>query len=58
MLPRVGTRSGISPPLQDGLKCLTHTKLSWSQSIYSKIRHSHEGQLTAVKLEHPLTIIT
>ena len=35
----------------------THTKLSYSWSVYLNIRHSYEGQLTAVKLEHPLTII-
>ena len=28
-----------------------HTKLPYSQSIYSIIRHSNEGRLTAVKLE-------
>ena len=50
------TRSGISPPLQAGLQCLTHTRSR--QSVYSNIRHSNEGQLTVVKLEHPVTIIT
>ena len=48
------TRSD-NPPLQPGLKCLTHSRRQ--QSVYSKIRHSNEVQLTAVKLEHPLTII-
>ena len=37
---------------------LTHTKLPYSQSVYSIIRHSNEGRLTAVKLEHLLTIVT
>ena len=45
-----GTRFGISPPLQAGMKYLT----LYSQSIYSNIRHSYEGQLTALKQEHPL----
>ena len=55
-----GTRSGTSnaPPLQAGLKCLTHTKLPYSQFVYSIIRHSNEGRLIAAKLEHLLTIIT
>ena len=35
----------------------THSKRSYLQSVYLNIRHSYEGQLTAVKLEHPLTII-
>ena len=48
------TRSDI-PPLQPGLKCLTHTRSQ--QSVYKKIRHSNEVQLTAVKPELPLTII-
>ena len=34
-----------------------HTKLSYLQSVYLNICHFYEGQLTAVKLEHPLTII-
>ena len=49
------TRSDI-PPLQPGLKCLTHTRSQ--QSVYKKIHHSNEVQLTAVKPELPLTIIT
>ena len=40
----------------DCLKLRTHT--SSRQSVYSNIRHSNEGQVTAVELEHPLTIIT
>ena len=36
---------------------LTLLKLSYSQSVYSNIRHPYEGQLTAVNLKHPLTII-
>ena len=51
-----GTRSGISPPLQAGLECLTHTRSRLS--VNTNIRHSNEGLLTAVKLEHPQTIIT
>ena len=46
----------INPPLQPRLKCLTNTRSQ--QSVYSKICHSNEVQLTAVKLQHPLTIIT
>ena len=48
------TRSD-NPPLQPGLKCLTHTRRQ--QSVYSKVRHSNDVQLTAVKLEHPLITI-
>ena len=40
----------------DCMKLRTHT--SSRQSVYSNIRHSSEGQLTAVELEHPLTSIT
>ena len=36
----------------------TEMSYSHSQSVYSNLRHSNEGQLTAVKLEHPVTIIT
>lgn len=36
---------------------LTLLKLLYSQSVYSNIRHPYEGQLTAVNLKHPLTII-
>ena len=43
-------------PLQAGRKCLTHT--CSRQSFYSNIHHSNEGQLTAVKLEHLMVIIT
>ena len=50
-----GKRFGISP-LQAGRKCLTHT--CCRQSLYSNIHHSNEGQLTAVKLEHLMVIIT
>ena len=50
-----GKRFGISP-LQAGRKCLTHT--CSRQSFYSNIHHSNEGQLTAVKLEHLMVIIT
>ena len=46
----------INPPLQPRLKCVTNTHSQ--QSFYSKIRHSNEVQMTAVKLQHPLTIIT
>ena len=28
------------------------------QSVYTNIRHSNEGQFTAVKLEHTLAVIT
>ena len=35
-----GTRSGISPPLQAGLKCLTHTLDRSRQSVNWNIRHS------------------
>ena len=35
----------------------THSKRSYLQSVYLNICHFYEGQLTAVKLEHPLTII-
>ena len=35
----------------------THSKRSYLQSVYLNIRHSYEGQLTAVKLEYLLTII-
>ena len=34
------------------------SKLSDPQSVYSNICHPYEGQLTAVKLGHPLTIIS
>ena len=50
------TRTGISSPLQAGLKRLTHSRSR--QSVYSNICHSNEGQLTAVKLKYSLTIIT
>ena len=50
----------LNPPLQPRLKFLTNTRSQ--QSVYSKIRHplhhSNEVQLTVVKLQHPLTIIT
>ena len=46
----------VNPASQPRLKCLTNTRTQ--QSVYSKIRHSNEFQLTAVKLQHPLTIIT
>ena len=49
------TLSGISPPLQAGLKCLT---LAVNSPFNSNIPYSNEGQLTPTKLEHPLTIIT
>ena len=38
---RSGIRSGISPPLQAGPKCLTHSRSR--QSVDSTIRHSNEG---------------
>ena len=38
---RSGTRSGISPPLQAGMKCLTRCRSR--QSVDSTIRHSNEG---------------
>ena len=41
--------------LQAGLKCLT---LTVDSPFCSNIRHPNEGQLTAVKLEHPLAVIS
>ena len=49
-----GTRSGISP-LRAGLKCLT---LTVDSPFCSNIRYHNESQMTAVKLEHPLAVIT
>ena len=46
----------INPPSQPRLKCLTNTRTQ--QSVYSKIRHFNEVQLTAAKLQRPLTVIT
>ena len=60
------TRSDLSPPLilhynpdwnvLSGMSCLECPRSQ--QFVYSKSRHSNEVQLTSVKLEHPLTIIT
>ena len=48
-----GTRFDISPPPTSRNE-VSYTTLSYSQSIYSNIRHAYEGQLTALKQEHPL----
>ena len=41
--------------LQAGLKCL---KVTVDSPFCPNIRHPYKGQLTAVKLEHPLAVIT
>ena len=46
-----------SAPIPAGVKCLTHTKLSFSHSVYSNIRHlrSIESCQTRASADHDLT---
>ena len=54
----LGTRP-FSPPPPPPLPTTHYQSChTYSQFVYSNICHPCEGQLTAVNLKHPLTIIT
>ena len=55
--PKKGVNS-VRPILLTFRPITTQTNTRSQQYVYLKIRHSNEVQLTAVKLLHPLTIIT